>query len=202
VGSLDAANAGKNLKCRHCGHRFVAPEAGEPEAEVYMLDEPSTATYQETRRPSAGDATFVPSSGDETTRALKPRRKSQKASPSTPRKRGTDFAWRNWLIGLALVIVVTLVAVSVLVPSGTLIAACVVIVIGCVMLLLGFVVGAYGAFREDMLYGLLYVLIPLYTAYYLVTRWDDLWVWCACSTTGVGLILLGTEIARWSGIGG
>jgi hypothetical protein len=74
-------------------------------------------------------------------------------------------------------------------------------VIGSGMLLTGFFVGAYGAFCEDLLYGLLYLLIPLYTAYYIVTRWDDLWVWGTCSTTGVGLIIFGTELARWSGLG-
>jgi hypothetical protein len=66
--------------------------------------------------------------------------------------------------------------------------------------LLGWGAGAFGAFSEDLLYGLLYVLIPLYSAYYLVTRWDDLWRWFACSTAGVGLVLVGTEILRWSGV--
>ena len=58
------------------------------------------------------------------------------------------------------------------------------------MVLVGFGAGAYGAFREDVLYGFLYLAIPLYTAYYIVTRWDDLWTWFACSTLGVGLVLL------------
>jgi len=30
--------------------------------------------------------------------------------------------------------------------------------------------GAYGAFSEDVIYGILYVVIPLYTGYYIVTR--------------------------------
>ena len=98
-------------------------------------------------------------------------------------------------------IVLTLSLVALVVPQGTLIAGCVVIVIGSAMLMTGFCVGAYGAFREDFIYGFLYVVVPLYTAYYLVTRWDDMWVWCTCSTVGVGLILLGTEIVRWVGVG-
>ncbi len=69
------------------------------------------------------------------------------------------------------------------------------------MVLVGFGAGAYGAFSEDFLYGVLYLVIPLYTAYYLVTRWDDLWVWFACSTAGVALVLLGTEMVRWAGVG-
>ena len=59
--------------------------------------------------------------------------------------------------------------------------------------------GAYGAFSEDALYGLLYITIPLYTAYYLVTRWEDLWIWITCATVGVGLVLIGTEMVRWAG---
>jgi hypothetical protein len=81
-----------------------------------------------------------------------------------------------------------------------LIAACTVMGLGSVMILVGYGVGAYGAFREDSLYGFLYLLIPLYTAYYLVTRWDDLWVWFVCMTSGVGLIVLGVEMARWAGV--
>ena len=34
-----------------------------------------------------------------------------------------------------------------------------------------------------------------------VTRWDDLWPWFACSTAGVALISLGTEMLRWGGVG-
>ena len=59
--------------------------------------------------------------------------------------------------------------------------------------------GAYGAFSEDILYGLLDITIPLYTAYYLVTPWEDLWIWITCSTAGVGLALIETEMVRWVG---
>ena len=72
--------------------------------------------------------------------------------------------------------------------------------IGCAMILVGFGVGAYGTFSEDFLYGFLYLVIPFYTAYYMVTRWDDLWVWFACMTSGVGLVLVGIEMARWGGV--
>ena len=71
----------------------------------------------------------------------------------------------------------------------------------CISDRLGYAAGAYGAFCEDFLYGFLYLVIPLYTAYYLVTRWEDLWRWFACSTTGVGLVLFGTQLLLWSGVG-
>ncbi len=200
-GSLDAASAGKTIRCKHCGHRSTAPEAGEPEASVYMLEAPAAETPGEFARAPAGDSAFVPNPEHGATSAPPPRGKPRKAPRSVARKRGADFAWPKWLIGFAVTTTLALVAVSIFVPSGKLITACAVIVIGSAMLLLGYFVGAYGAFREDFLYGLLYLLIPLYTAYYIVTRWDDLWVWCTCSTAGVGLILFGAQIARWSGLG-
>ena len=95
---------------------------------------------------------------------------------------------------------ILLLAIGLLAPQGILIAGCILIVLGSVMVLVGYVAGAFGAFSEDSLYGFLYLVIPLYTAYYMVTRWEDLWVWFACSTAGVGLIVVGTEVARWGGV--
>ena len=67
-------------------------------------------------------------------------------------------------------------------PGGMTIVGSLLMALGSAMVLLGYAVGAYGAFCEEFLYGLLYLLVPLYTAYYLVTRWDDLWIWFSCST--------------------
>src|SRR5205814_432837 len=102
----------------------------------------------------------------------------------------------TWLVRGGVSTAVALAAIAVLAPHGTLIAGCALMAVGSAMVLLGYAVGAYAAFREDFLYGLLYLGIPLYTAYYLVTRWDDLWVWFGCSTAGVALVWLGTELAR------
>jgi hypothetical protein len=33
-----------------------------------------------------------------------------------------------------------------------------------------------------------------------LTRWDDLWIWFACMTGGVGLASLGIEMVRWAGV--
>jgi hypothetical protein len=72
-------------------------------------------------------------------------------------------------------------------------------VTGMLLILIGYLAGAYGAFSEDSLYGFFYLVFPLYTAYYMVTRWEDLWVWLVCSTVGVGLAMIGIEIAQWAG---
>jgi hypothetical protein len=200
VGSLDAAHAGKSIRCKQCGSRSRVPEIGEPEAETYALDEPTAGPAREVAAAPVHGSTFVVAPRNEPMRPPRPRRATGKASPARARKRKVDFAWLKWLIGFAAAAVLALVAISLFVPRGTLIAGCIVLVIGSGMLLMGYLVGAYAAFCEDFLYGFLYLVIPLYTAYYLITRWDDLWVWCACSTAGVGLIVLGTEIARWAGV--
>jgi hypothetical protein len=200
-GFLDAASAGKTVRCKHCGGRSTVPVAGEPEASVYTLEEPSAEPAREIGRAGEGESVFVASGGDGTLTDPLPSRKVRRAPRAVARNRGANLAWLYWLIGLGAATTLGLLAVSLLVPSGTLIAACVAILIGSAMLLTGYFAGAYGAFHEDFVYGVLYLLIPLYTAYYLVTRWDDLWIWCTCSTAGVGLILLGTQVARWSGVG-
>jgi hypothetical protein len=200
AGSLHAAHAGKVVRCKHCGCRASVPRPGEPEADVYSLDEPALEKVEGTVKTPTEGSVFVPSGGNDPVRIPRPRRSKRTATRPKARQRDRDSAWRNWLIGGTAVAVLALAAVALVAPNGTVIAGCAVIVIGSVMLMTGYFVGAYGAFREDSLYGFLYVVIPLYTAYYLVTRWDDLWVWCACSTVGVGLILLGTEIVRWAGL--
>ena len=82
---------------------------------------------------------------------------------------------------------------------GTWLVGCILMAIGGILVPVAYFAGAYGAFSEDTLYGLLYITIPLYTAYYLVTRWEDLWIWITCATVGVGLVLIGTEMVRWAG---
>ncbi len=151
--------------------------------------------------PSPGSA-FVRSRRNGATAAT-PRQPKQTAPKSTTRvarRRGPRFAWRTWLIRGGVAAGIILAVIALFVPHGALIAACTLMVLGSAMVLLGYGVGAYAAFGEDFLYGFLYLVIPLYTAYYIVTRWEDLWVWSACSTAGVALVLLGTEVARWGGV--
>jgi hypothetical protein len=202
AGSVDSAAAGKSARCKHCGQRFTIPNPDPvaAEADVLPLAEPAGGGYAVVD-PVPG-STFVPSRGDDPTTAA-PRRPKRSASRSTTRataKRASRSAWPTRLAWLAGTLAITIAAIALLAPNGVLIAACAVIILGCALILVGYGMGAYGAFSEDFLYGFLYLVIPLYTAYYLVTRWDDLWVWFVCMTSGVGLILLGIEMARWGGV--
>ncbi|HKI20488.1 MAG TPA: MJ0042-type zinc finger domain-containing protein [Isosphaeraceae bacterium] len=204
VGSVDASAAGKLARCKQCGQRFTLPSADPAEPEVYSLEEPAEGTIgvgDVVKRPAPG-STFVPARGDEPA-ATMPRKSKRSAPRSTARtadNREPRFAWRGWLTSVGVAAAIAIAAIALLAPRGVLIAACMLMAIGGVMILVGYGVGAYGAFQEDFLYGFLYLVIPLYTAYYAITRWDDLWIWLACMTMGVGLIKLGIEMARWGGV--
>jgi len=204
VGSVDASAVGKLARCKHCGHRFTisSPDAADPE--VYSLEEPAEEATRvgDVVRSPAPVSEFVPARGDEpaTTLPRKSKRSASRLTARTAHNREPRSAWWIWLTWVGAAAVIVIAAIAMLAPSGVLIAACTVMALGGVMILVGYGVGAYGAFREDFLYGFLYLVIPLYTAYYMVTRWDDLWIWLACMTMGVGLILLGIEMARWGGM--
>ncbi len=112
------------------------------------------------------------------------------------------MSWQGWLAVAGPVCVLTLTGIAFLAPNGLTIVGCILLVVGALLAVLGFIAGAYGAFSEDSLYGFFYLLFPIYTAYYMVTRWEDLRVWFACSTVGVGLVLFGTVLIRWAGAAG
>jgi hypothetical protein len=204
AGSLDATLVGRQVRCKHCAYRFNVPSPGKPEAEVYALDGPDVEAARSAATSPAPGSTFVPRRGDEPTTAGAPRKVKRTASGSTSRpgrRPESGFARMAWLIRGMIVAAVASAGIALLAPRGTQIVGCFLLILGSAMVLVGFGVGAYGAFREDFLYGFLYLVVPLYAAYYLVTRWDDLWAWFACSTAGVALVMLGTEMLRWNVVG-
>ena len=100
------------------------------------------------------------------------------------------------MLGAPIVLLAALGLAAALVPNGTLIAACVLAGLGGLLVLVGYTVGAWAAFREDSLYGFFYLVFPLYTAYYLLTRFEDLWPWFLAMTVGAGLVTVGGTIAE------
>jgi hypothetical protein len=206
TGSVDGSAVGKSARCKHCGHRFTIPmpdpEAAEPDVFPLTgpLEEPAGAGYAVVG--PEPDSAFAPARGIEPAGTV-PRRPKQSAARSPTRasgRRGARNAWPTRLAWVGGAFAIAIAATALLAPSGPLYAACALMILGCVLILVGFGMGAYGAFSEDFLYGFLYLVIPLYTAYYMVTRWEDLWVWLVCMTSGVGLVLLGIEMARWGGV--
>jgi predicted Zn finger-like uncharacterized protein len=201
-GRVDAVHIGRQVRCKRCGAHFVIedPEGSEPD--VYSLEQPTATTTTGTSKSPAQDAVFVPARADATAGIDRPRRPDRIMSMPTARVARTDksdLPWRIWLIRGCIGLVIILTAIALLAPQGTWLAGIVLIAIGSVLVPVAYFAGAYGAFSEDSLYGLLYIMIPLYAGYYLVTRWEDLWIWMVCATVGVGLVLLGTEMIRWAG---
>ena len=203
AGAVGATLVGKHLRCKHCKYRFTIPTPEKPDDESYALEKPIGEAVGFAATSPAPGSTFVPRRGEEPTTAA-PRKTKQTSSGSTTRparRLESDFAWRVWLIRGMIGSLLAFAAIALFAPRGTLIVGCLLLILGSVMVLVGFGAGAYGAFHEDLLYGVLYLLVPLYAAYYFLTRWDDLWVWFACSTAGVALVVFGTEILRWNGVG-
>ena len=150
----------------------------------------------------AKDVVFVPARADAATAIDRPRRRERSVPEPTSRSvrsSESDFPWLTWLIWGSVALVLILTAIAFLAPHGTWLVGCILMAIGGMLVPVAYFAGAYGAFSEDVLYGLLYIMFPLYTAYYLVTRWEDLWIWITCATVGVGLVLIGTEMVRWAG---
>ena len=72
---------------------------------------------------------------------------------------------------------------------------------GVLLCLYGYASGAYIAFTEDDFHGWLYLLVPFYAAYYLVSRWDDMlsrliMVVVGLTLLGIGGRMLEAEVAR------
>lgn len=203
AGAVDESFAGKQVRCKQCNHRFAVPTPGVMDDGGYGLIEPS-------RNPAAKvvatgldtGPVFVRSRGDEPSAVLSPRKPRNVKSKSKRRRseNESEFPWKTWLIRLGVVGVIAWLGTALIAPNGLILAGSAAIILGCLMVLVGYAAGAYGAFCEDFLYGFFYLVFPLYTAYYIVTRWFDLWRWFTGSTVGFGLVLIGTQMLRWAGV--
>ena len=79
---------------------------------------------------------------------------------STGFARRSDFPWLTWLIRGGVALLLLLTGIALFAPHGTWLVGCVLMAIGSILVPLAYFAGAYGAFSEDSLYGLLYLLIP------------------------------------------
>jgi hypothetical protein len=199
-GSIEAAFVGRSARCKKCGHEFKIRGPNDQTPDVYGLKEPATPSFGPAPAGDFQQATFVPAAGRESREMPEgPRFKH----PAPRRRRGEErgFPWLKWLGRAAIALVIVLGLIAQFVPNGIVIAGSVLMALGSIMVLVGYCAGLYGAFCEDFLHGAAYFAFPLYTAYYVVTRWDDMWIWFACSTTGAVLASLGAAIAQAGGAG-
>jgi hypothetical protein len=174
-GSSDSAAIGRQARCNQYGCRFDVPGPVGQGPVIYAMEEPARGMTEVIRMGPAPESVYVSSRGSEPTSGATPRRLRQAGSGGTsraPRSDSSGFATRSWLVRCGAVAVLTRTAVALLAPRGTLIAGLALVVLGSTLVMSGFVAGAYGAFTEDFLYGALYLLVPLCTAYYIITRWE------------------------------
>jgi len=212
TGSVDDSLAGRSGRCRHCRFQFTIPqESGSVEAESYALETPvepvAKAPLMAGGLSTEPGSTFRKARGKEQKAddRFRPRsRRGQSSGSSSRKKEGRfteDSVWAvlRWFPRLGLAIIPILLAAALIMPGGLTFVGWLLVLVGTLMVLVGYAAGAYGAFSEDFLYGFLFVAIPFYAAYYILTRWDDLWPWFLCSTLGTGLVLFGTQCLQWSG---
>lgn len=205
-GVAEEEHVGREVRCKQCKHRFVIRRPDDPGPNTYDLEEPPPRALAEENPfapapdPFAGPSTFVPTRGDRGVSApdIKdpPRQRTLRKKPQPSAASRSRLKVLAWVAGLFLL---TLVAVALFAPRGLELAGMALLVLGSLMVMIGYTVGLFAAFREDMLYGFFYAVFAPYTAYYMLTRLDDLWPWLACSTVGVGFVFVGTEMLRWAG---
>jgi hypothetical protein len=192
---VDAALAGKRGRCRRCEHVNVVPAAEEDDGSaVYAMEGPAEAPIEA----EAPEAIFVraPAEPDPPpTQAPRPRRRKAKRKVRAVRDEGSDSPWAawRWPIRLALGAVAVLVGVALLVPGGTMMAGIALAVVGLLVIAVGYAIAAYAAFKEDALHGWLFLAIPLYAGYYIVSRWDVMWPWFGTMAAGVAVLV----VAGW-----
>jgi hypothetical protein len=196
--TVDAALAGRQGRCKVCGRMMHVPGFSDDgddtiAVEGYDLSEPLPIAAE----PEFG-STFVPAGIDpEVPRTARTRRPATETTQRRSRRdeEEASVAGRlKILIAAPLVLLAILGLIALLVPNGTLIAACALGGVGGLLILVGYGVGLWAAFQEDAIQGFAY-LFPLYAAYYIVTRWDGMWPFFVAMTVGAGLVALGGTIA-------
>jgi DNA-directed RNA polymerase subunit RPC12/RpoP len=199
-GSADASLEGRQVRCPHCGQRFPVPGPDGPDQDGYSLDQAAPMAVKTVEASPIDDRpVFVSTRSDEPVVATS-RRKRKRTSSKKSRRESPEIAWGSWLLRVSIVASIVLALIGWLAPGGQEKVGWTLLGLGTLMVLIGYGAGVVGAFSEDSLYGILYLILPFYTGYYVVTRWDDLWRWFACSTAGFCLVVLGTTLLRWSGV--
>ncbi len=193
---VDEAHAGRRGKCTRCGRTMTVPDAASAAAPTPE----ATDAYQLEERPEAAPSTFVraPAGADSDPTATRGGR-SRSAKP--PRREDADklalpdlSTLRRVLpIGLAIAAVVG-ISLVVLPPAGLMAGGMVFAIAGLILTLYGYGSGAYIAFTEDSLHGMLYLIIPLYTAYYVLSRWDEMRSRLAIVLVGLAFLAVGSKL--------
>ncbi len=200
---VDGSFRGKRGKCAGCGHVLVIPDAesatAAPAAAAAISDEggyalgdthePAQSTFRASPATSIGSPERSRDRGG--TRTKTPRRTI--AAGGLSRHLRSAKSRRRILISMA-VVIPALALSAAFIPGARLVIGIAVALPGLLLCIYGYASGAYIAFTEDDLYGWLYLLFPFYTAYYCISRWDEMRSRLLMVVAGLGLLVLGGRL--------
>ena len=190
---VDVAQAGRRGRCAKCGEEMTVPQA--PPSENRKAAVESYDGYALDEAESTGPSLYTPPRGNDDLAAppLASERAARSKGLSARMKRvkpGQFAKWRGPLIGLGVTVVV-MAALALVFPALAIGVGAILALAGMLLTCGGYAMGAYAAFSEDFLYGFLYLVVPLYTAWFLVSRFDELKAVVLAIALGLGLSLVG-----------
>jgi hypothetical protein len=191
---VDDRYAGKTIKCPKCEQRMAipaAPPAATPLLVVgeYALEEPVNGAPSTFRAATETKGEDQPSGrGEVKTKSVK-----RANGKGKNKKRGRAEGALSLPTGLFCLAVIAgfLAIVAVFVPAVRTPVGVALALPGLLLCLYGYLTGVYIAFTEDDLYGWLFLLIPCYAAYYIVSRWDDMYGRVIMVVAGLTLLAIG-----------
>lgn len=147
-------------------------------------DEPAPVLTRLGAPPPGADEEFLPPRGP----------KPAPSAPKKKKKKRTAGSWFENVPGWAwLAVVGTYGLLFLLALASSTMAGVFAVVMGLTIVGL-YLVGGIGMlvvpFRESVVCGLLYLFLPFYALYYLITRWQDMRPWFLTSLSGVGLAVV------------
>ena len=186
--------AGKTIKCASCEQPMRIPAAppvstpllvrGEYELEESHDSEPPTFRAA----PDMREPDQVSGSGQVKKKTVK--RSGGKGKKKRGGRSESADSRSGVLVSLAVIAVLSAI-VAVFIPILRTPVGVALALPGLLLCLYGYATGVYIAFSEDDLHGWLFLLIPFYAAYYIVSRWDDMYTRVIMVVAGLTLLAIG-----------
>ncbi len=196
----DAARAGRRGRCKSCGTMMTVPEVSDgAEKESEEFDSYALEATPPMEPVVPEPSSFVRASDDPDGRTpLKVKTRNAElleVVKSEAEEVIKSYAGliRGGLIAAA-VLAVVLGIVAAAVPNGTFISGTILFAMGLLVIAAGYFLGTYIAYTEDLLHAALFLTIPLYTGYYIVTNWDEMWRSFAMMVVGAILLSVGATV--------
>ena len=218
---VDQALAGKKCKCKQCGHIFLIPVPRQSSTapkgvKTFGATDGAPASRPASARPAPrrpapasspspvadpygfaeARSRSIPTADLDDDEEFLPPRPGKPISERKPRKRSGGFSIENipgwaYLVLGALVLVAIVAAFTshtgmAVVWGGVLVIAFIAMAVGSIGLLIV-------AFQEGLMCGLMYVFLPFYGLYYVISRWEDTKRWFVLCFGG-WLLMMGSAV--------